>query len=471
MTQELIVFTEPMLRANPANWTYFMAGAGNLTSTSQCSIGVGKEALSALTSGGHNVAVGFRSLKVATTPGSNVCVGSFTGENAVDVIDSVAIGFGAFRTATTGVGGTAVGMLALEKAVDVGGNTGVGDSALRYTTTGVHNVAMGYTAMDRNETGSANIAIGTVANFTRLDGDNNCFVGQGAGRYGVTGSNNIGVGFEALAYVEADNNVGMGHFVMHDLTTGTENTAVGYGAGQRITTGSGNSFLGSGAGQPVGQKVDATGSMALGQNAITTKDNQVVVGSDAVTETLLKGNVSIGRDDPTGKLHVEFTDYAEIATVDRVASSAADGAWQALKLRAARTGTMGDGMGVAMELEVQDGSTTAPMGTISAVRRSSNTEAEILIRPRSGSGNAQGLAVRGNMAVMQRYAAPVAGGDAGVGFALTSSLVGIFCGSGAPTISAAKGSLYMRTDGSTTNDRMYVNTDGSTGWTAVITAA
>jgi len=47
----------------------------------------------------------------------------------------------------------------------------------------------------------------------------------------------------------------------------------------------------------------------------------------------------------------------------------------------------------------------------------------------------------------------------------------VFFGSGVPTLSAAKGSLYLRTDGSTTNDRMYVNTNDSTTWTAVITAA
>jgi hypothetical protein len=48
---------------------------------------------------------------------------------------------------------------------------------------------------------------------------------------------------------------------------------------------------------------------------------------------------------------------------------------------------------------------------------------------------------------------------------------GVYWGTGVPTVSAAKGSLYLRRDGSTTNDRMYVNTDGSTGWTAVTTAA
>jgi len=65
-----------------------------------------------------------------------------------------------------------------------------------------------------------------------------------------------------------------------------------------------------------------------------------------------------------------------------------------------------------------------------------------------------------------------AGGTAGAGFLLSStSNFGVFFGSGAPTLSAAKGSIYLRSDGSTTNDRMYVNTNGSTTWTAVTTAA
>ena len=44
-------------------------------------------------------------------------------------------------------------------------------------------------------------------------------------------------------------------------------------------------------------------------------------------------------------------------------------------------------------------------------------------------------------------------------------------GSGAPTLSAPQGSLYLRTDGTTTNDRAYINTDGSTTWTALTTGA
>jgi hypothetical protein len=65
-----------------------------------------------------------------------------------------------------------------------------------------------------------------------------------------------------------------------------------------------------------------------------------------------------------------------------------------------------------------------------------------------------------------------AGGTTTYGFTATSTAnFGVFFGSGAPTISAAKGSLYLRSDGSTTNDRAYINTNGSTTWTALTTAA
>lgn len=48
----------------------------------------------------------------------------------------------------------------------------------------------------------------------------------------------------------------------------------------------------------------------------------------------------------------------------------------------------------------------------------------------------------------------------------------VYSGSGAPTISAAvKGSIYLRSDGSSTSTRMYVATDTVGTWTAVTTVA
>ena len=49
--------------------------------------------------------------------------------------------------------------------------------------------------------------------------------------------------------------------------------------------------------------------------------------------------------------------------------------------------------------------------------------------------------------------------------------VNILYGAGAPTEIAGKGSLYLRTDGSSTSTRAYINTDSGSTWTAVTTAA
>lgn len=46
---------------------------------------------------------------------------------------------------------------------------------------------------------------------------------------------------------------------------------------------------------------------------------------------------------------------------------------------------------------------------------------------------------------------------------------GIYFGNGVPTILAAKGSLYLRTDGTTIADRAYINKDGAKAWAAIKT--
>lgn len=48
---------------------------------------------------------------------------------------------------------------------------------------------------------------------------------------------------------------------------------------------------------------------------------------------------------------------------------------------------------------------------------------------------------------------------------------GLRSGSGVPTASAPKGTLYIRTDGSSVSTRLYVNTDGGTTWTSFTSAA
>lgn len=73
-----------------------------------------------------------------------------------------------------------------------------------------------------------------------------------------------------------------------------------------------------------------------------------------------------------------------------------------------------------------------------------------------------------NITVAPSTAIP-AGGTVGLGYMFSSTAsFGVFFGSGVPTLSAAQGSLYLRSDGAGTN---YVNTNGGTTWTALATGS
>jgi hypothetical protein len=80
------------------------------------------------------------------------------------------------------------------------------------------------------------------------------------------------------------------------------------------------------------------------------------------------------------------------------------------------------------------------------------------------------LSATGNITADSNVAL-VAGGAAAFIATNTANSMGIYMGSGAPTVSAAKGSLYLRSDGTGTGDRAYINTNGTTTWTALTTAA
>jgi hypothetical protein len=67
--------------------------------------------------------------------------------------------------------------------------------------------------------------------------------------------------------------------------------------------------------------------------------------------------------------------------------------------------------------------------------------------------------------------APAAGSAASPALFFGSTNIGIYYGSGAPSFSATQGSLYLRSDGSSTSTRLYVNTNGTTGWTAFTSAS
>ena len=87
----------------------------------------------------------------------------------------------------------------------------------------------------------------------------------------------------------------------------------------------------------------------------------------------------------------------------------------------------------------------------------------------TGAVTAASVSATGNVTADSNVAL-VAGGASAFIATNTAVGMGVYVGSGAPTIAAAKGSIYLRSDGSSTSTRLYVS-DGSTTWIAVTTAS
>ena len=93
------------------------------------------------------------------------------------------------------------------------------------------------------------------------------------------------------------------------------------------------------------------------------------------------------------------------------------------------------------------------------------------------TGTVTGTALNGHVRINPSVATPANGVSSGtiasrlgLLFGSTAGL-GIYFGSNTPSLTAGQGSLYMRTDGSTSATRAYINSDGGTTWVAVTTAS
>lgn len=117
------------------------------------------------------------------------------------------------------------------------------------------------------------------------------------------------------------------------------------------------------------------------------------------------------------------------------------------------------GSGTSSQLSLSSGS--CGFGTVS------NTQFSI------NSNNTERLRIAGDGSTSVRIdtATPAGGSTAARLLFGTTSGFGIYYGSGVPTVSAAQGSIYIRSDGSSTSTRLYVNTTGSTTWTNFTSAA
>ena len=118
-------------------------------------------------------------------------------------------------------------------------------------------------------------------------------------------------------------------------------------------------------------------------------------------------------------------------------------------------------------------SSTASSATGLQIKSAAAAAGVALLVLSSGSNENLTINAKGTGTITAQSAVAVpAGGSAGASLLLSSTAaLGIYVGSGAPTVSAAQGSFYLRTDGSSSSTRLYVNSSGSTTWVAVTTAS
>jgi len=266
----------PTVAADPLR-NYVFGPAAPQSATGTGNVGVGAAVLQGLTTGFLNTAVGDQAMQQQQSGINCVAVGALAMNGARTCIDCTAVGTGALQSATTGVGGTAMGRYSCNEMLEASGNSGFGDSTLRHTTTGGANTAMGYRAAEANTEGSGNVVIGAQAAVDMPLGDHNVAVG-----FFTLQSNLAGV----------EENVAIGAY---SGVVGPRNVAVGIRAGRNVDGGEGNLFLGADAGAGELQKADAVNSIAIGNQACTTRDNQVVIGNER-TETFVLGGVEISKE-------------------------------------------------------------------------------------------------------------------------------------------------------------------------------
>lgn len=199
-----------------------------------------------------------------------------------------------------------------------------------------------------------------------------------------------------------------------------------------------------------------TGNTVIG-NAVT--DTLAVSGATTITSTSASA-LTVGANGATNPVLKIDAATASVATGISVTGAAAAGG--------VAVAVISSGTNEALTINAK-GSGTIGIGSVStgAVTITPATTITGLITATAG------LTSVADIVLESGTAAPATAGAVAAGAPITmySTGVTIEVTSDVPTHTRPKGSICINTGGTTTNNRMYVNTDGGTTWTAFTTAA
>ena len=355
-----------------------------------------------------------------------------------------------YYTNTVTIANTAVSTNAGTGALIVAGGVGVGGN-LYVTGDIVGNIVVTGSTFTGNVTAGNLLTGGLVSATGNVTGGNILTAGLVSAAGNVTGGNllsttlslsgNVLSAINSTANVTTTANISGGNLLTGGFVSSTGNVT----GGNLRTTGqmsaSGNV---TGGNVNTAGLITVTGNITCG-NVITANVNSTTHTGTTVSVT---GNVTGGNVNTSGVVSSSGTIVA--------------------------TGNISGGNVITANVfsTTHTGSTVSVTGNITG--GNINTAGVVTATGNITGGNVLSSAVVsavGNATILSGTTVP-AGGTSGAGYKFSSTAnLGVFFGIGVPTLIAAQGSLYLRTDGGTTTNRMYINTDGATTWTSVITVS
>jgi hypothetical protein len=229
--------------------------------------------------------VGLNFVATGAGTGTGQALAMITGGN------NVAIGNNSLSKNTTGIRNTAIGVSALNNNTWGDDNLAIGQNSL-VNSFSSRNLAIGTRGLELNNFGQENIAIGTLAGVNNYSGDNNIYIG-------VCAKSSITATSIVIGRVYEIRTIGTTNFTLYGAANNSIGTiftatALGLGSGTvtELITGYSNIFIGDEAGNSNQQNKSAFNSIAIGRNVFTTTSNQVVLGDENITQTILSGVIT-----------------------------------------------------------------------------------------------------------------------------------------------------------------------------------
>ena len=248
------------------------AGMHNVTGVNNTYVGFKCGTGSSGESNSNNTAVGKDAMTAVTTGASNVAVGTQAGTNLTSGLYNTVVGAQALYVSADGDNNTAIGYQAsytYEGGDGQGNNTAVGFKAMRANATAENNTAVGALCCE-DLTGTGNVAMGREAMLNATSADYNVVIGRNAcGSGTLTGNSSVIIGTDAA----------------NSMTGGNSNVIIGAGAahdGNSATGSAGVVFLGKGA---RGSGIDVNNEVVIGNDAIGQGVNTVMLGNGSVHTT------------------------------------------------------------------------------------------------------------------------------------------------------------------------------------------